>query len=198
MKMFDPALKAFDLLRETYKVHIDWNEKMHCLRLNCIAHPKVAEQNIADAIQGIKQRYLDAQAQIISTSPLYIVVPPSTEAIRSIVQPRIIDDTTASANALIKTFQLTGERLTPAALAEWDSLRQKMSDDIYKTFRTHLFRRVLELRDLRSWMRMRVQFGHINLSQYQNDFLNGKYSFIKFADMMKKSRVASGGIFDRK
>ena len=198
MTLFDANLSAFDILRNTYEVHIDWNEKMHCLRLNCTAGLQVAEENIADAINGIKLRYLDAQAQIVSASPFYVIVPPTTAAIRPIVQPEKVVEHTGSTNALIKSFKLTGQRLSPDAQLEWEAKRQQMSDENSKAFRSHLFRRVFELKDLRSWMRMRVQFGHVILSQYQNNFLHGKYSFDMFADMMKKSRVVSGGTFDRK
>jgi hypothetical protein len=171
---------------------------MRCLRVNSISHPRVAETNVAEAIQGIKQKYLDAQAQVISASPIYIITPPTNGAIRSIVQPDKVEERADASNPLITSIALAGERLSQAAQSKWEFTRRQMKEENYKAFRTHLFKSILELKNLRNWMRMRVQYGHINLSQYQKDFFDGKYSFELFAGMMKRSRVATGGTFDRR
>lgn len=196
MSLFDPTLKVFHNLRSTYKVHIDWDDKLRCLRINCNA--RGAEQNVADAIRGIKVLQRNAQAQVISASPEYIIVPPTPSAMRSIVQPKVTEKRENSVNPVVTSIELAGDRLSADEMSEWESHLRQINKDNYKTFREHLINRTLPLGDLRGWMRMRVHFGHVNLSQYQEAFANGKYTFELFADMMKKARVAAGGTFDRK
>jgi hypothetical protein len=202
MKLLDPELKSFDLLRSTYKVHIDWSEKTQCLRINSPGHPRDAERNVASAIQGIKLLYLNAKAQAIMASPLYIIVPLAADTMRSLVRPKEIEDRvdafTNAATKVITSIELAGERLSASEMLEWEPKRCQMNDENFKAFRKHLIKNVLDLAHMRGWMRMRVNFGHINLSQYQQNFTLAKFSFDMFADMMKKSRVTTGGSFDRK
>lgn len=196
MSLLDPMLKTFDILRSTYKVHIDWNDKMNCLRIN--GKGQGCEGNVMAAIEGIKLLYLDARAQVVLESPLYIIVPPTADAMRSIVRPNTTEDRENVINPVVTSIGLAGDRLSAAEKLEWESTRRQMNEENSKAFRNHLVKRILKLANLRGWMRMRVQFGHINLSQYQNNFKLAKYSFDMFAEMMKKSRVATGGSFDRK
>lgn len=198
MKLFDPDLKTLDKIRKDWKVHIDWDEKIHCLRINSPARPREAEASVAGAMEAIKAKYLDAQAQVILATPLYIVVPPTTEGIRTIVRPGKAEDREGSSNSVITSITLAGEQLSAAEKLKWESTRRQMHEENFKTFRTHLSQRLRQLKNLRSWMRMRVQFGHVHLSQYHKDFYNGTFSFEMFSNMMKKSRVATGGTFDRK
>lgn len=196
MDLFDPTLKAFDKLRVTYKVHIDWNDKMRCLRINCNARGAV--QNVADAIQGIKVLQRHAQAQVISASPEYIIVPPTPDAMRSIVRPGAWGDREHCANRVVERIELAGDPFSLAEKMEWQYHRHQMNEENYEKFRKHLIDRTIPLGDLMGWMRMRVHFGHVNLSQYQDAFAAGMYTFDLFCDMMKKNRVATGGTFDRK
>ena len=196
MSLFDPTLKVFHNLRSTYKVHIDWDDKMRCLRINCNA--RGAEQNIADAIRGIKVLQRNAQAQVISASPEYIIIRPSASAMRSIVRPKTMEKQGNSVNAVVTSIELAGDPLSPAEKSAWESSCRQVNEENYQTFRKDLINRTLPLGDLRGWMRMRVHLGHVHLSQYQDAFANGKYNFGLFADMMKKARVAAGGTFDRK
>jgi hypothetical protein len=198
MKLFDPGLKTLDMLRKTFKVHIDWNDKLGCLRINSPAHPRQAEKDVVAAIEGIKLQFLDTMAQLVSATPLYIVVPPKPDAIRSIVRPGKTEERPEYINPIITSIELAGVPLDRAERLKWESTRDRMNTENEQAFRTHLSTRLLQLKNLRNWMRMRVQFGHINLSQYLKKFALGELSFDLFAEMMKKSRVASGGIFDRK
>ncbi|KAG0649800.1 hypothetical protein D0Z07_3535 [Hyphodiscus hymeniophilus] len=196
MKLFDSALKVFDHLREEFEVHIDWNEQMRSLRINCVAQQAVAEENVAAVIEGIKVKYRDAQAQIVSATPTYIIVPPTSEAIRACIQPEKVVE--RDSRHIVTNIKIAGERLAPAALSEWEVSHRRMNEENSKNFRTQAFKRIFELQDLIKWMRMRIQFGHVNLRQFPQSFLQGKYSFEMFGEMMKKSRVVSDAVFDRK
>jgi hypothetical protein len=198
MSLLDSKLESLNILRKTYKVHIDWSDKMRCLRINSPAHPREAEQSVAAAIKGIRLLYLDAKAQVVSASPLYIIVPPTADAMRSIVRPKTIEERANSVNPVITSIELAGEPLSATEKLKWESNRLERNDENFEAFRIHVVKRTLKLAHIRGWMRMRVNFGHINLSQYQKNFSLAKYSFDMFANMMKNSRVTTGGTFDRK
>lgn len=198
LKLFDAALKKLDDIRREWKVYIDWDSKTHYLRINAEGHLRDAEARVAGAIGAVKVKILDAEAQVILATPVYIVVPPTVEGIRTIVLPCSAEDRVGFATSVITSIALAGEQLSAAEKEKYKSIRDEMNAENYTTFRTHLFSCLRQLKDLRSWMRMRVQLGHVHLSEYHKEFYNGTFSFEMFAHMMKKSRVATGGSFDRK
>jgi hypothetical protein len=197
MELLDPKLQRLDILRITYKVHIDWDANTECLRLNAM-NPQAAA-NITAAIKGIRQAYQDAKAQAISASPLYIIVPPTASAMRSIVRLKTLEYQSGHYRNVATSIELVGEPLSASETLKWEATRRKMIDDNFNTFRDHLIKRTLPLADLKGWMRMRVHLGHINLREYPLEFRDSnKYSFDMFTNMMKKSRVSSSATFDRK
>ncbi len=196
MALLDSKLERLDTLRVSYKVHIDWDDENQCLRLN--SRGPDAEDNINSAIKGIRQVYLDAKAQSISTSPVYIIVPPTAFAMRSIVQPRTLEHKTGYHHEVVTSIELAGEPFSAKERDDWESKRPSILEGNFNLFHTSLVNLTLPLADLRGWMRMRVHLGHINLGEYQTGFAESKYSLDMFTSMMKKSRVSTAGTFDRK
>lgn len=156
MGMLDPTLKTFDLLRNTYKVHIDWTDKINCLRIN--GKGRGAEKNVAATIEGIKLLYLDAKAQAISASPLYIIVPPTADAMRRTVRPKTTEERPNTLVPLITGIGLAGGRLSAAEKVEWESTSHQMIEENNRSFRAHVIKGLLKLADLRGWMRSRNYF----------------------------------------
>jgi hypothetical protein len=196
--LFDSELKTLNSIRKEWKVHVDWDSKTHFLRINAEGTAREAQHRVANAMEAIKVKYLDAQAEVILATPVYIVVPPTSEGIRSIVRPGSAEYREGSSTTVVTSFVLAGERLSAAEKSKWEVTRDQMNVENYQRFRTHLFACLYKLKDLRTWMRMRIQIGRVHLTEYHQEFYNGKFSFEMFTNMMKKSRVVTGGTFDRK
>jgi hypothetical protein len=197
MSLFDPTLKVFDVLRRDNKSHIDWVESTLCMRVNCRADE--AEQKVSNVIRGIKLKLREVEAEIESACRVYFIVPPTSDAMRTIVRPT--EGTMrreASGKITVTRFELAGDQLSAPKLLEWKNGWKERNSDVYEAFRTELIEKTLKLADLRKWMRMRVHFGHTILGMSKDDFRAGIFGFEEFEKMMKNSRVSTNGKFDPK
>ncbi|RFU35360.1 hypothetical protein B7463_g1011, partial [Scytalidium lignicola] len=190
------GLKLEDLnnVRTEQKVYIDWDDDTGCLRIR--SHSAFGD-SIQDAIQAINLEVRNAKTRAISALPVYIIVPPTESAIRTIISPIFSSQEDHQIRGTIVGFNLCGAELTQQNLIKW---RMNVRPGILRANRQrvqqHLIKTALGLSVYRGWMRMRVHFGHLNLKQYRKDFTESTYSFKDFAKMMKEPRTT--GTFERR
>jgi hypothetical protein len=199
MSLLDPKLELLDHLRMEYKVHIHWDDKIQCLVINAESR-RNAEQNLIAVIKGIRKACRGAKAHIMLATPIYNVVPPTAESMRSIVRPKTVERQSEKFSKVVTSIELAGELFSEEDKQKWATKYPEMIENGYEILRQHLLARVSlsSLANLQGWMRMRIHLGHVNLREYQVDFGDSKFSFEDFAGMMKRSRVTSSGKFDRK
>jgi hypothetical protein len=127
-------------------------------------------------------------------TPLYIVVPPSANAMKLIVEP--ITSGTKEGNMVLYGTRLAGEPLSMAQKASWSSRYSQLLAKNCTDLEKRLIADTKILRNHTPWMRMRVHFGHIYLTQFLKDFATSKFGFEDYVKMMRSSRVA--GSLDRR
>ena len=189
MDLLGFKLQDLNLIRIEHKVWIEWQEQTRCLKISS-GSAKLGEQNISAAIKGIRLAVKNAKARAISASPLYIVIPPTTNAMRTMVCPKIVGGNRASFT------ELAGKRLTAAEKSRWENQRLAVVLSNEKKFKEHLLKSLSDLAQFKGWMRMRVHYGHVVFSQFRQDFADGKFTFEKFVHMMGLSRTTAN--LDRK
>jgi hypothetical protein len=184
MNLLGFKLQDLNPTRMEHKVWIEWQEQSRCLKIrsDSIKH---GEQNISAAIKGIRLAVKNAKARAISASPLYIVIPPTTNAMRHMVCPKTVDGNRASFTGL------AGKKLTAAEKKRWETQRLAMALTNEKKFEEHLLKSLSDLAQFKGRMRMRVHYGHVVFSQFRQDFADGKFTFEKFIHMMGLSRTTA-------
>jgi len=188
-------LEDLNTVRVAHKVYIDWDEETKCLRIYSRCGSQ-AEDNIVEAVKGIRQAILNAKARAISASPVYIVMPPTTSAWRSEVQPVFPSELSIPPLPTVTILRLSGQRLSEKAALVWESGRNNILQSNIGIFREHLIKSLLDLSPFRGWMRMRLHFGHLALKQYRKELLDPNFSFAQYSQMMKSPRTR--GQFNRK
>ncbi|KAF4634051.1 hypothetical protein G7Y89_g4051 [Cudoniella acicularis] len=188
-QLFGTRLEDLDYIRKTFKVWIRWDANLESLQASSPRNLN-AQQNVTEAIVAIRQSYHNAKARKISASPLFIMVPPTTAAIQSVVRPK--------KNEGVVTLELTGGRLSTPGQRDWESKRALMLEQNQKKFRDHLVDRLLAVATMKGWMRMRVHFGHLNLTKYPPEFAKGECNFQGFLKVLDNPRAQASAVFDRK
>ena len=59
----------------------------------------------------------------------------------------------------------------------------------FDRFKTHLRDSLLNLKGLKTGMKMRVHLGHVVLTQFKTEFMEGRQNFKDFVDMMGSFRL---------
>lgn len=182
-------LEKLDVLRKTYRVLIEWDEKKKCLTIN--SERATSDRNMMATIKGIRQAVQSSQAEVVYAAPQYIVTPPTASIMRALVQPRYDGKNIIGA-------KLGGRQFSAEEQELWGSNRGNMLNENLMKFREHLIKHTALLAPLMGWMRMRVHFGHARLGKVREEFVQSKYSLEDFVKMMNLSRVRTSGKFDRK
>jgi hypothetical protein len=188
-------LEKLDKIRIAHKVFIEWHEKTQCLKVysRSRAHP---DQYIEAAIQSIRRAISAAKAQAISALPMYIISIPTASAMRSVVRARILEHEPKKASE----FELAGAGFSEQQKVAWKTNRPSRVQANLINFEKHLSTSMKALEDRTDWMRMRVHFGHVVLTQFPKSFGESGQSFETFTSdkMMAHSRTAAGGKFNNK
>lgn len=132
---------------------------------------------------------------IESKNPLFIVVPPSPKAMRSIVAP-MFTITKEDGKTVFVGTKLEGDYLSGEEEDLWSSAYNRMLAKNQDDFKTRLSQDAMRLIEYKQWMRMRVHFGRVHLERVQASFANSECSFEKYVKMINSHRVV--GSLDRK
>lgn len=194
-EIFGRTLDALDIYRRAHSVFIIWDEELHCLVVKSSSYIN-ANKDIKAAIKGIRQAHQDAKSQAIFAIPKYIVLVPTTDAIREKVTYKSVKKGEGS-YPMITGLQLSGPQLSGTDKKKWAETYETTYQEKFDDVKGHLKKSLGRLRNTKDWMRMRVHFGQVNLQKYKEDFYNDGYSFSKFCEMMTSPHVANGSIFDR-
>jgi hypothetical protein len=184
-------LEKLDKIRIAHKVFIEWHEKTQCLK---IYSRSIA--NIEAAIQGIRRAISAAKAQAISALPMYIISIPTASAMRAVVRVRVLEHDPRQASE----FELAGARFSEQQKAVWKANRPSRVQANLINFEKHFSTSMKALEARTDWMRMRVHFGHVVLTQFPKSFGESGQPFETFISdkMMAHSRTAAGGKFNKK
>jgi hypothetical protein len=188
-------LEDLDSVRTEHKVFIEWNEKSQCLKIcsRSVAH---SHQYIAAAIQAIRLAISNAKAQATSALPMYIISVPTASAMRSVVRARILEYEPKQASE----FELAGAWFSEKQKTAWNACRpSRVTANLIK-FEKHILESMRPLKRLRGWMRMRVHFGHVVLTQFPKSFGESGQPFETFisSKMMAHPRTVGGSKFNKK
>jgi hypothetical protein len=184
-------LEKLDKIRTVHKVYIEWHEKAQSLK---IWSRSTANIDIDAAQQGIRRAISAAKAQAISALPMYIISIPTASAMRSVVRARILEHEPKKASE----FELAGAGFSEQQKVAWKTNRPSRVQANLINFEKHLSTSMKALEDRTDWMRMRVHFGHVVLTQVQKTFGESGQPFETFISMMAHPRVAAGGKFNKK
>ncbi|KAH6678525.1 hypothetical protein B0J14DRAFT_559656 [Halenospora varia] len=183
-------LEDLDHIRSTYKVWIRWDANLQALHITS-ARNENARDNVIAAVSAIRRAYEHAKARKISASPLFIVTPPSISVMKSRVKPNKTDEG-------LVTMELTGRSLTQTQLRNWGTRRKSLLEADLKRFKEHLVSHLLALAPMKGRMRMRVHFGHYNMSRYPQEFADGDCDFDGFVKVLGNPRAQATALFDKK
>ncbi|PVH83109.1 hypothetical protein DL98DRAFT_617514 [Cadophora sp. DSE1049] len=142
---------------------------------------------------GIRRAVQHAKAREISATASYIFVPPTAEAMRGVVKPEVHQ---ILAPMRATAFVLSGDPLSANERLAWRLGRPGMVAENQREFQTILIAGLKGLEPLKGWMRMRVTFGHVAIRNFRTPFIEGKYSFVQFVEMVKNPRQV--GSFEKK
>jgi hypothetical protein len=183
-------LQQLDDIRTSYEVYIDFVEALSCIRLQ-----SKRRCNIESGVTGIKAKVQHARADAASRAPIYIVEPPTVDAMKSEVSPILLDSQQVKKQPIVIGVVLSGSTLTAEQRAAWEVERQATIRYIQNRFSAHMTKALTELCLLNRAMRMRVNLGKIHLIRYRRELKEGGYSFRKFSSMMEE--FCTKGKFER-
>lgn len=190
--MFGSKLAPLVAVRIEHKVFIECvtsTNNIQYLRINS----RDGKADFVPVFDGIRRAVQDAKAREISATTSYIFVPPTAEAMRKIVKPEV-HQTLAPMRAT--AFVLSGDPLSANERLAWKLGRPGMVAKNQEEFQTTLVAGLKRLEPLKGWMRMRVTFGHVAIRNFRTPFIEGKYSFAQFVEMVKNPRQL--GSFEKK
>lgn len=189
-------LEALNPIRIRFKVYIDWDDGVKCVRVRSQATLN-AEESIHLAISAIRQEHEHHKSQQRISAPVHFLVPPTIENWRSQVKPILA--TTASEGSPVKkqtnitTLQLSGYPLPFEAMTKekYDLARLKKLENNMAHLEANLIEKITAQSPYKGWMRMRINFGHVKITQYEKGFIDGNYSLERFENMIKQPRFTA-------
>lgn len=157
--------------------------------------------HIAKAIKNIRGAIGNARAKATLVKK-YFIDPPTASSMRAFIGPKTITTKTEMVDGVEKTTnthfngtQLVGNKLSEKEANDWRKQHTQNRDDYVRDFEGLLTRSLMELKDLKEWMRMRVHFGHLVLTNFPSKYVAYQMSLNEFTKMMGHSRTR--GAIDR-
>ncbi|KAI9051232.1 hypothetical protein LZ554_005333 [Drepanopeziza brunnea f. sp. 'monogermtubi'] len=182
-------METLNPLRVDYRVFIESNAEGYCINISS----REPGQDLKPVIDGIRLAVQHAHAKRIMATNVYFVVPPNGSAMKTIVRPR---ESRPAPDKFAKFLELAGEDLSPTEKKEWDEDRGRKVLEYRKGFQDHLLQNLKLIEPLKGWMRMRIMFGHVELTAYYKGFAASAVSYEKFLKMVGEPRQT--GTFDKK
>ncbi|RDW66187.1 hypothetical protein BP6252_09822 [Coleophoma cylindrospora] len=193
-------LEALNPVRTKFKVYIDWVDSTRCIRVRSQEKSSTGE-SMHSAINAIRQEHEHKKSQQKISAPVHILVPPTIKNWRSHVKPVLAtttsDDTPDRKKSNIIALELSGSPLPFGEMTKekYDLVRFKKLEDNMARFEANLIEKIMAQSPYKGWMRLRVNFGHVKITQYEKGFAGGNYSLDKFENMIKQPRFTAE--FDR-
>jgi hypothetical protein len=145
---------------------------------------------MVEAIAGIRSAIYHANAEAIAAKPLCLIELPSNSEMRSRVTPIFSQHISVGHQARILKVIFTGERISTAESAAREFIRDKAEIERRFIFASYVKTSIASLIPLRSGMRMRIHFGHLEIKTYQKNFVQGSgIGFEDFCAMMGAART---------
>lgn len=185
------SLKKLDALRTTYYVYIDWDSDKHAIRVTS----ERSQEDVASALKGVRQAFKNAEAEETYSKPLYIIVPPNENIMRTIVEPASTSNNDGT-RGQPSGAKLAGDSLSREEKSAWKANIEQKLEKNQKGFEDRLSAVTRKLSHYMPWMRMRVHFGHICLEKHDAKFKTSEMSFKEFEKMMTHTKLI--GTLDRK
>lgn len=195
-------LQKLDPVRLQYQVHIEELPANQGLKISCPTVHKQPECTVAEAVIGIRAAVQDAKAKVIAAEPIYIVIPPAPDAMRSIVRATTIIDTQVprlfpvpnlpptKKVSRVLGLELAGDLISEEDRMSWETSEQpEMIQFNLARFEDHLAENLMKIARDKGLMRMRVHFGRVILARFMKRFREDRQSFQEFAIMMNKTRM---------
>ncbi|RDW72020.1 hypothetical protein BP5796_08054 [Coleophoma crateriformis] len=189
-------LEALNTVRTKFKVYIDWVDSTRCIRVRSQEKSSTGE-SIHSAINAIRQEHEHKKSQQKISAPVHILVPPTIKNWRSHVEP-VLATTTSDENpdrkkSNIIALELSGNPLPFGGMTKekYDLVRFKKLEDNMARFEANLIEKIMAQSPYKGWMRLRVNFGHIKITQYEKGFTGGNYSLDRFENMIKQPRFTA-------
>jgi hypothetical protein len=150
---------------------------------------------VEKAISAIRAVVKSAKAQAASAAPLYLIIPPSATVMRTTIMPKLRAGGDGTQTFVVEGLGLAGSPFDADEQMQWSDLRVSTMDTNMKTYFDHIKELFDDLKNLKSWMRMRIHFGQLELLQFRKEFKMG-YSWSNFVKMMHESRTK--GLFEKR
>ena len=101
----------------------------------------------------------------------------------------MVDGVEKTTNTHFNGTQLVGNKLSEKEANDWRKQHTQNRDDYVRDFEGLLTRSLMELKDLKEWMRMRVHFGHLVLTNFPTKYAASQMSLNEFTKMMGHPRT---------
>ncbi|KAG9239466.1 hypothetical protein BJ875DRAFT_479369 [Amylocarpus encephaloides] len=191
-------LEDLDHIRHEMKVWIEWEPRRRTIVVSALlrkagerADRAMTEQTVINTINAIRQEFQDAKARQIAVTPMYLLVPPSVTVMRKSVVPIRYQDG-------LTMFEFDGERLPNEELEDYKLHRNALANGNIEKISKHIMKHLLALAPIKTWLRMRVYFGHLNLGEYPSSFRRGECGLSQFQGLLDNPRTQASALFDKK
>jgi hypothetical protein len=177
-------MKKLDHIRIDYKVYIDWQDAIGCIKVSSQAEEN-AEYYVLRAIEAIRVEIDHAKAEKILATPVYLAVPPGVDVMRAVVRPKTIEP------SRLTNLEMAGKPLSADEKRRWKQERLELISCLDKKFEKTMLHQMIRLASNKNWMRLRIHFGHVSFTLAQESFKAGEQSFAQFSKMLSNSRTTA-------
>jgi len=122
--------------------------------------------------------------------PVQHSIPKDTESSNS-KEDDVPEKPSKDLQPIVKRVALAGDVLDRVQQLQWEKQRADIIISNEIIFFNHLKETLGGIKALKVGMRMRVDYGHLELTQYRRNFLSVSYSYDKFSQMMRESRTTA-------
>ncbi|CCU81938.1 hypothetical protein BGHDH14_bghG005606000001001 [Blumeria hordei DH14] len=184
--LLGPRLEDLNPIRMNNHVWVEWDEVHNCINISSKSI-KSADKAIVNAINGIRGLIDHARAVKVTANPLHIVYPPSSAVMRTLIKPKVVEKDPLRAADL----ELQGNYLSSRKKVAWKKNHLKEINKNIEIMREHLVRNILIYAPVKNWMRLRVHFGHITITNYTNEFAVKGLPWESFLKMVAAPRFSA-------
>ncbi|KUJ20585.1 uncharacterized protein LY89DRAFT_771518 [Mollisia scopiformis] len=184
------GLEELNAVRRDYKVFVHLNKDDTCIKIcSRVPEEEDPDNRLQVAIRAIREIIAHRRAIQLMAQPTHIVIPPTAEAMTTIVKPAIVLSTGRRHH--VTALELAGEKLSEEEKLKWMSERPERLQACRKTFEDAMTKGLRGLAPYKGWMQMRLRFGHVTLHNARPNFKNGKSPWEEFFNMMNNVLLTS-------
>ena len=183
MDFFGENLNALNEIRVICQAYIDFERSIGSIRIRS-NNPTCVQR----AISSIRVTIRDIKAQTASSSPLYIVEPP-TLCQGSKVTFGFSPAENGGSEPMLTSMTFNPSCPTEQEATMWNIRKAEYHEENRQRYLNHFKKAIDELQALKSWMRMRVHFGQVQLLQYHKISKDSAYTYGQLVEMMRQPRT---------